>query len=85
MGSENRADHAWDFLSSWFVISGGFYRAGGGTPFRRLAFLFAPRLNGEPNGKVRLLTFVAIHFATRCVAQKKRVLFCPLPQLPLFS
>ena len=27
MGSENRADHAWDFLSSWFVIGDRFYRA----------------------------------------------------------
>jgi hypothetical protein len=27
MGSEKSADHAWDLVSSWFVISGGFYRA----------------------------------------------------------
>ena len=27
MGSEKSADHAWDFLSSWFVIGWRFYRA----------------------------------------------------------
>jgi len=81
MGSENRADHAWDFLSSWFVISVGFYRAEGSFPFRRLAFLLAGRVNCEPKAKVRLLTFVVIDFAARFVAQKKRVLFCPLPLL----
>ncbi len=56
MGSENRADHAWDFLSSWFVIGVRFYRAGGGLWLGRMIC----RLTAE----MRLLTFVAIDFAT---------------------
>jgi hypothetical protein len=32
MGSEKSADHAWDFLSSWFVIGVRFYRAASGSP-----------------------------------------------------
>jgi hypothetical protein len=29
MGSENSADQAWDFLSSWFLDMARFYRAQG--------------------------------------------------------
>jgi Zn-dependent oligopeptidase len=84
MGSENRADQAWDFLSSWFVIWARFYRAGDGFPPRLIAFVLAARAFCKPNAKARLLTFAAIDFATLLVALKKRVFFCPLFLLLLF-
>jgi hypothetical protein len=49
-----------------------------------LLSVLALRVICMANAKVCLLTFVAIDFATRFVALKKRVLFCPLPLHPQF-
>ena len=63
------------------MVDGGNKRAG-----MTLLDYFAGKAMGAfcQGAQVRLLTFVAIDFATRVVALKKRVLFCPLLPHPLF-